>query len=443
MRMECPNTDPLAVGNAEDYLIYFYRRIGWNEQDTLDPKKIVMNEQQWQEVAAALNSLPRGPGEIAAGFAWMNWGPSADKRVPYGKIDVREGAFTRDHYDLSEEDKAAIDRAALSRFDVEGSVIRLHADYRDTNEGLLQSAYDAQEMGTDGFLRVIRDEINDNWADPFDFAIDDIIEHSGAVPSAGAADERYDLARDYIIENYSFEPPYSHYLDQKVNVNVLLATETEKNLDFASITEMEAGFMNPNLLDGEEQDNALAWLVDQQGYSIDDLKSAVLEYDDLGYETCQEAHGTFLASVASELFDFGSVQGAVTVLATISLNDMAKLLDPQAELVMPKDTTIGIFAPWVGGGSTLDIQLEKPLSIPHDLRFDIQIEGAACRGYTVNNVYGLVSEAWKQPLDTASPSVEREKPIDALMKEAKGKAAEKNALHQAAGKDYKPPEFER
>ena len=128
MRMECPNTDPLAVGNAEDYLIDFYRRIGWNEQDTLDPKKIVMNEQQWQEVAAALNSLPRGPGEMAAGFAWMNWGPSADKRVPYGKIDVREGAFTRDHYDLTEEDKAAIDRAALSRFDVEGSVVRLHAD---------------------------------------------------------------------------------------------------------------------------------------------------------------------------------------------------------------------------------------------------------------------------------------------------------------------------
>ena len=46
-------------------------------------------------------------------------------------------------------------------------------------------------------------------------------------------------------------------------------------------------------------------------------------------------------------------------------------------------------------------------------------------------------------MEIASPSVEREKPIDALMKEAKGKAAEKNALHQAAGKDYKPPEFER
>ena len=131
------------------------------------------------------------------------------------------------------------------------------------------------------------------------------------------------------------------------------------------------------------------------------------------------------------------------MLATISLNDMAKLLDPQAELVMPKDTTVGIFAPWVGGGSTLDIQLEKPLAIPHDLRFDIQIEGAACRGYTVNNVYGLVSEAWKQPLDIASPSIEREKPIDALMKEAKGKAAEKNALHQTLSKTQRPNELNR
>lgn len=58
-------------------------------------------------------------------------------------------------------------------------------------------------------------------------------------------------------------------------------------------------------------------------------------------------------------------------------------------------------------------------------------------------MYGLVSEAWKQPLGITSPSVDREKPIDALMKEARGKAAEKNALHQVAGKDYKPPELDR
>ena len=54
-----------------------------------------------------------------------------------------------------------------------------------------------------------------------------------------------------------------------------------------------------------------------------------------------------------------------------------------------------------------------------------------------------MSEAWKQPLDIASLSVEREKPIDALMKEAKGKAAEKNALHQTLSKTQRPNELNR
>ena len=204
MRMECPNTDPLAADSAEEYLIGFYRHIGWNGQDTLDPKKIVMSERQWQEIAASLNSLPREPGEMAAGFAWMNWGPSADKRVPYGKIDVREGAFTRGSPSFSKENEAAIDQAAQNRFGAEDGMIRLYPDYRDTNEGLLQSAYEAQEAGAEGFLQVLRDGIDASWANVVDFAVDDIIEHAGIVP---AEDGRYDQARDFIVENYRFEPP--------------------------------------------------------------------------------------------------------------------------------------------------------------------------------------------------------------------------------------------
>lgn len=201
--------------------------------------------------------------------------------------------------------------------------------------------------------------------------------------------------------------------------------------------------MNPDLLDGEELDNGLTWLVDQQGYSIDELKGVVLDYGSQGYDACRKAHGAFLSSVASELLDFGNVQGAVTALASVSLNDMAKLLEPQSDLVLPKDTTIGIFAPWVGGGSTLGIQLEKPLAIPHSLRFGIQIEGADCHGCTANSVYGLSDGAWKRPLDIRDPAREREKPIDSLMKEAREKAAERNALHQAAGKGRESPGLDR
>lgn len=81
--------------------------------------------------------------------------------------------------------------------------------------------------------------------------------------------------------------------------------------------------------------------------------------------------------------------------------------DPPAGISL--HATVGIFAPWVGGGSTFNIQLEKPLDIPRSMQFDVQIEGAGCSEYTVNAVYGLVLKAWKTPLNISASAQEIEK----------------------------------
>ena len=437
-QVDYPKPTPTGEMTAEEYVVSLYEALGWDRQSDLDPKKVVMNPDHWRDVADALNRSEEGR---TAGFVWtwLNYGPSADAAVPYGKIEIEDGAFGRGDPSLPETTKRFLDAAIPSHFTVEGKTVHLEADRGETNDALLQSAYDARQMPPEAFLETLHEQIDEGWVDSIDLAVDDMLTRAGIAPYS---DERYDSARDYVAEEYSFTPPYAHYLDQDMRVNVMLGTDAERNLDFGSIRAVCDCLGEPDALQAEDLDNGLMWLVEQQGHTSDELLGALSNYEKWGFDAAEMTHGTFLASVAEEMSNFTNVMGSVTVLAEMSMHDMAKLMEPNAALVMPKDSAIGIFAPWVGGGSVLGIQLEKDLFIPPDVRFDLTIEGASCQVYTVNDVYGLVGEAWKKPLDITDP-IRGHDSLDSVMKEAKSRAGEKNLAHLDAPKDRKPPEIGR
>ena len=54
----------------------------------------------------------------------------------------------------------------------------------------------------------------------------------------------------------------------------------------------------------------------------------------------------------------------------------------------------GLFNPWNGGGSVLEVQLEKDIEIPLSILFDVSMDGEKTYGYDVNEVYGLCGDAW-------------------------------------------------
>jgi hypothetical protein len=59
---------------------------------------------------------------------------------------------------------------------------------------------------------------------------------------------------------------------------------------------------------------------------------------------------------------------------------------------------IGIYNPWNGSGSVLEIELEKDLVFTTDMIRDIQIEGVKPDfEWTVDNTYGLIGSCWKAP----------------------------------------------
>lgn len=140
-------------------------------------------------------------------------------------------------------------------------------------------------------------------------------------------------------------------------------------------------------VDAEDLDNALSYLVNQQGHSI--------------AEVYGNADNAFIRSVREEINENSSE--AMSELCALVRMDGQQMLDfiekrneAKDSLVLPKDyATVGIFNQWAGCGGMLDIRLEKDAVLPLSMVRGFQVEGQPDPdGYTVNETYGLVGSAW-------------------------------------------------
>lgn len=325
---------------------------------------------------------------------------------------------------LSDEDKRAIDEAAtrlhfISKDEYGNKTITMYADYNDTNEGLIQNAYDnrkiAFEVGGDSepdnvLLYTLKDTIYD-WYEEHVWEIEDaILRVAGFDPS----DDMAELQKEYLRETYCITPEYDHFLNQTMNVNIMLGFDEEANRDFVSIYEqrqvMTGDYDISEVEATLEEESGLSWLVKQQGHTMDELNSvmnelcdfwttdeakALKDYDER-YSKFRDDHNTFLTSVCQELNNFPNYMGVMTILSSMSMYEFAEMMKPGKEIVIPMDATLGVFNPWNGGGSLLEIELEKELVIPSEAIWDVQIEGAALgHQYSVDSVYGLIDRNWK------------------------------------------------
>ncbi len=105
-----------------------------------------------------------------------------------------------------------------------------------------------------------------------------------------------------------------------------------------------------------------------------------------------------LSPLCRELEGLSYDMNALTFLVDTTLDELCMLCGPEpAVMAIQKGTMVGLFNPWNGSGSYLEIELEKEVLIPSKMVFRIQIEGAKNKyGYTVNQTYGLVGSAWKE-----------------------------------------------
>lgn len=84
----------LRGSNASEALLNFYQDLGWNRKETLNPMRVVMNEDDWLELLEKLVKIEPGRDRLSArlnvGFLLIRQGPSGNNNIPRGTIEWKQ-----------------------------------------------------------------------------------------------------------------------------------------------------------------------------------------------------------------------------------------------------------------------------------------------------------------------------------------------------------------
>lgn len=208
---------------------------------------------------------------------------------------------------------------------------------------------------------------------------------------------------DLLLDLVYFALPYSHYLDQKFPVNIMVDTG-DGNYDFTlnDLYPAYCGYYNEGSIDSKA---SVAWLAKTQGYTKGALRKALNDGD------MKDPKG-FLQSMRVEVANIASHMNTLTFLAEMNLlhlmdlNRLIKLQDRNGHfydatknpycgyIIIDKKTMTGLYDPWGGGGSVFEIELEKDVRLPVKFIRSALPDGGD--GYGVGEVYGMCYSAWTQ-----------------------------------------------
>lgn len=283
--------------------------------------------------------------------------------------------------------------------------IEMYLDYRDT----LSDSTLYEIMTADNPREYFNELISDWTVDGSIYKEDEVektIKRNLTEDEEAFFDENFDELRDWFHENYYYYYDDNHY-NETVKVNIMLDTG---NLNYDFTRDNILNYCN-YYSDHEKdlKDSSILWLAKQQkkaGLLRKAIKK-VLNGEDIKFEdkfiesTIEELENlpshmatlTFLVNMT--LFDYFDLREAMA--AEKELNDSYVLEDRKGKgtITISKDTMCGLFDVWSGGGSLLEIELDKDVVLPIKCIWQAEIEtGKSEYGYSVNSVYGLVGSAW-------------------------------------------------
>jgi len=242
-----------------------------------------------------------------------------------------------------------------------------------------------------------------------------------------------DEIRDYVNENY-----YWYYCmddwNRDIEVNIMVDTGN-CNYDFTCDHVLDWYGLNNMYGDGGEFDDnsSIKWLAKTQGKFTKLKKEAKAVYNhvtngtadqtllnrpksedkfvesciqELENLTCHMATLTFLISMP--VFDFFKLKSAIKAEEKLNESYNADERKGTGYITLDKSVMCGLFCPWQGGGSCLEIELDKDVKLPIKYIFDATVEGEKKYGYDVDEVYGLVGSCWADVVKEIRPMTEVE-----------------------------------
>ena len=274
----------------------------------------------------------------------------------------------------------------------------IDVDYRDEIEDSIAQEILESDSPRDTLIERLWDwyqtdewDIIDNLVDDFRAKTDPKLLEDANIIEDGNLDD--DMIREEFMDIIYVDYPEDWALSQEFCFNIIVSNGDD-NYDF---------WLNEHIVDedGKVDENAekagLVWLAKQQGYTLEEVVEAL------------NCNGTihqmkpFLSSVNNEVYN-GYGCEALTFCVKMTLGQAIALKEkmesnPNGSIVINKNVTCGLFDPWQGGGSVLDIACEKDIEIPFENIWKFYIDEKRSNRYdSIHNVYGTDSSLWKDYL---------------------------------------------
>ena len=276
----------------------------------------------------------------------------------------------------------------------------IYADYRDEMDDATLKEILASDDPEQTFYEKMFE-----WYQDAEWQIErSLLEAVVASIETGAPSEGYDEdeIKDEIRELVSIDYPYEHFLKQQFCVNIFVDTG-DGNYDYV----LNCVYPHYNGRCGETINDraSIVWLSRQQGYTKTELNKALRKGD------IKDPKG-FLESMRQEVINHGSHMAILTFLARMTLeeifelNELLKLQDRDGHkygaeerpycgyIIIDKKAECGLYDPWGGGGSILELQLEKDVRLPIRFIRSATVDGGD--GYSIRNVYGTNSSIYRE-----------------------------------------------
>ena len=233
-------------------------------------------------------------------------------------------------------------------------------------------------------------DIIDNLVDDFEEKVDPKLFEDANIIEDGNIDDY--MIRDIFMDAVCVDYPVDWAEDQEFCFNIIVSNGDD-NYDFC---------LNEHIVDenGNVDKNAeksgLVWLAKQQGYTLDQVVK-ILKDGDIAEPK------TFLETVLQEVAN-GYGCEALTFCVKMTLGQAIALKEqmesnPNGSIVLDKGVECGLFDPWEGGGSVLEIACEKDVEIPFENIWKFYIDERRSNRYdSIHNVYGTDSSIWRDCL---------------------------------------------
>ena len=256
--------------------------------------------------------------------------------------------------------------------------------YPDSHDSLtsqeLATIIDAKGLHYDALI----DLLDEAYVEAFDDALDELLnavrdhwdDDSAPLPW-DATDE--DTVREIVRDAVNFVLDYNHFLRQTLYLNILINTG-DGHADFTHNNWCDRHALTQPIPD----DSGLLWLARSQGYSDADVERAI--------RAPKKGHGVFLDSVIDECANTTSPMNALTFFVRMTVGQFVTWLDSGADLTVSEKTACGLWDPWTGGGSLLEITLERAVTIPFAIA-EAAPDGVRSN-YDVADTYGMLRRFW-------------------------------------------------